>query len=165
MMQSTDIAELLARRVPGDHVKAAAVTAADGMPTIEVDRESLPDVGLALRDTPELAFHVLIDATAVDFLPREPRYEIIYLLLSPGVAGYGDSPKRLRMKVHVPGHDPRVPTLSGVWQSANWAEREIYDLFGITFDGHPDLRRILMPEDWEGFPLRRDYPVQIKQPV
>ena len=164
-MQSSDIAERLARRVPGEPAKAAAVAAADGMPTIEVDRESLPEIGLALRDTPELAFHVLLDATAVDFLPREPRFEIIYLLLSPGVAGYGDSPKRLRMKVHVPGNDSRVPTLSRVWESANWAEREMYDLFGITFDGHPDLRRILMPEDWEGFPLRRDYPVQIKQPV
>jgi len=164
-MTATEITELLARIVPGDPAKVEAVTTPDGMPTIVVDRDVLAEVGLALRDTPELAFHVLIDCTAVDYLPREPRYEILYLLLSPGVSGYGETPARLRMKVRVPGGDPRVPTLSRVWGSANWGEREIYDLFGITFDDHPDLRRILMPEDWEGFPLRRDYPVQIKAPV
>ena len=164
-MTATNIVDLLTRLVPGESAKVEAVASQDGMPTIVVDRASLPAVAAALRDTPELAFHVLIDATGVDYLPREPRYEIVYLLLSPGVAGYGDSPKRLRIKVFVPGEDPHVPTLSHVWGSANWAEREIYDFFGITFDEHPDLRRILMPEDWEGFPLRRDYPVQIRQAV
>ena len=66
------------------------------------------------------------------------------------------------MKVRVPGDDPHVPTLSGVWPVANWLEREVWDLFGLVFDGHPDLRRLLMPEDWEGHPLRKDYPVQIR---
>lgn len=102
----------------------------------------------------------------MDYYPREPRFELIYILASLGVGGFGETPKRLRVKVRVPGGDEaRVPSVSGVWPSAGWAEREAYDLFGITFDDHPDLRRILMPEDWEGFPLRKDYPVQIKQPV
>jgi NADH-quinone oxidoreductase subunit C len=69
------------------------------------------------------------------------------------------------MKVQVSGTDARVATVSGVWAAADWAEREAYDLYGIHIEGHPDLRRILMPDDWEGFPMRKDYPVQIKQPV
>lgn len=132
---------------------------ADGMPTVSVSREQLESACRALRDA---GFSVLLDAIAVDRFPREPRYEISYLLLNPGLDG---TPARLRVKVHVPGTEPRCPTLSGVWQSANWAEREAYDFFGIHFDGHPDLRRILMPDDWEGFPMRKDYPVQIKDRV
>lgn len=132
---------------------------ADGMPTVYVRREEIESACRTLRDA---GFSVLIDAIPVDLYPREPRFEISYLLLNPGIDG---TPGRLRVKVKIPGIDPRCPTLSGVWRSADWAEREAYDLFGIQFDGHPDLRRILMPEDWEGFPLRKDYPVQIKDPV
>ena len=77
----------------------------------------------------------------------------------------GSQPKRLRVKVRVSGSDPRVPTVMNLWAAANWAERELYDFFGIVVGGHPDLRRILMPEDWDGHPMRRDYPVQIKMPV
>jgi NADH-quinone oxidoreductase subunit C len=135
--------------------------AADGMPTAYVAAEQLPEAGRALRDA---GFSVMIDAIPVDLHPREPRFEISYLLLNPGGAD-GTGQARFRLKVRVPGTDPRLPTLSNVWASVNWAEREAYDLFGILFDGHPDLRRILMPEDWEGFPLRKDYPVQIKMPV
>ena len=132
---------------------------ADGMPTVYIRREELEAGCLALR---EAGFSVLIDAIPVDLYPREPRFEISYLLLNPGTEG---KPARLRVKVQIPGNDARCPSLSGVWRAANWAEREAYDLFGIQFDGHPDLRRILMPDDWEGFPLRKDYPVQIKEPV
>jgi NADH-quinone oxidoreductase subunit C len=89
---------------------------------------------------------------------------VVYLLACPGTAGYGDTPKRLRLKVRVPS-DSRVPSVSSVWASANWAEREAFDFYGIQFDGHPDLRRILMPDDWEGYPMRKDYPVQIKDRV
>jgi NADH-quinone oxidoreductase subunit C len=147
--------------VPG----AEVVDSRDGMATIYVAREQLVDACRALRDAPGLRFAVLADVIPVDYLPREPRFEISYLLLSPGVAGYGSAPARLRVKVRLPGSDARVPTVSGVWRSAGWAEREAFDLFGIQVESHPDLRRILMPEDWEGFPLRKDYPVQIKDRV
>jgi NADH-quinone oxidoreductase subunit C len=154
------VVDILKARLGGEGVEAAPT--ADGMPTIYLTRERLVDGCLVLRDDPELGFSVLIDAVPVDLFPREPRFEITYLLLNPG----GDRPaSRLRVKVRVPGQEPRLPTLSKVWHAANWAEREAYDLFGIEFDNHPDLRRILMPEDWEGFPLRKDYPVQIKAPV
>jgi NADH-quinone oxidoreductase subunit C len=154
------VVDILKARLGGEGVEPAPTS--DGMPTIYVTRERLVEACQLLRDDPELGFTVLIDAIPVDFLPREPRFEISYLLLNPG----GDRPAaRVRVKVRVPGQDARLPTLSKVWHSANWAEREAYDLFGIEFDDHPDLRRILMPDDWEGFPLRKDYPVQIKAPV
>jgi len=75
------------------------------------------------------------------------------------------TPRRLRLKVKVSGDAAELPTIQGIWPNANWYEREVYDLFGVVFANHPDLRRILMPEDWEGFPARKDYPVQIKTPV
>lgn len=163
-MQSTAIIEVLARALSVDAAEFEAVDAGDGMPTIVVPAERVADVSVTLRDAPELRFAFLADITAVDFHPREPRFEIVYILASPGVSGYGDRPKRLRMKLRV-ADGAHVPSVSSVWMSANWAEREVYDFFGVHFDGHPDLRRILMPEDWEGFPMRKDYPVQIKQPV
>jgi len=141
------------------------VSAADGMPTVYVPRERLVETMGALRDVPELRYAFLADIAGVDYLPREPRYEVIYLLASLGAHGFGETPKRLRVKVRVPGTDPSVPTISGLWKAAGWAERELWDFYGIRVDGHADLRRILMPEDWEGHPMRRDYPVQIKQPV
>jgi NADH-quinone oxidoreductase subunit C len=155
--------ELLQQHLPVGSFEPAA--SADGMPTIYVPREGLVATLRALRDTPELRFAFLADIVGVDYYPREPRYEVLYLLASLGAAGYGDKPRRLRVKVRVSGNDPSVPTISGIWKAANWAERELWDLFGIRVDGHPDLRRLLMPEDWEGHPMRRDYPVQIKQPV
>ena len=155
--------EILEQHLPAGSFEA--VPAADGMPTIYVPRDQLVDTMRTLRDAPPLRYAFLADITAVDYLPREPRFEVLYLMASLGAAGYGDTPKRLRVKVRLPGVDPTVPTLVGVWPAANWAERELWDMFGIRVDGHPDLRRILMPEDWEGFPARRDYPVQIKQPV
>src|SRR6185436_10772113 len=86
----------------------------------------------------------------------EPRFELVYVLVSIGRR------RRLRMKVRLHGDDAHVSTVSGIWPAANWLEREVWDLFGIVFDGHPDPRRLLMPEDWEGYPLRKDYPVQIQ---
>lgn len=155
--------DLLQQHLPADSFESNA--AADGMPTIYVPVERLVETMRALRDTPELAFGFLADILAVDFYPREPRYEVVYLLASLGTSGEGAAARRLRVKVRVPGTNPSVPTLSGLWKAADWAERELWDLFGIRVDGHADLRRILMPEDWEGHPMRKDYPVQIKQAV
>ena len=162
-MDAAAIIEVLSRTVPAAGLEP--VQSADGMPTIYVASEQLVDTCRALRDTPELRFVFLADLLPVDYLPREPRFEIVYLMASLGMSGLGETPKRLRIKVRVPGTHPTLPSVSSVWPAANWSEREAYDLFGIHFSDHPDLRRILMPDDWEGFPLRKDYPVQIKQPV
>jgi NADH-quinone oxidoreductase subunit C len=153
--------ELLQQHLPAGSFEPVA--SADGMPTIYVPREQMVDTLRALRDTPELGFRFLADICAVDYIPREPRFEVLYLLANIG--DEGGTLKRLRVKVRVPGLDPRVPTVIHLWEAANWPERELWDLFGIRIDGHPDLRRILMPEDWEGHPGRKDYPVQIKMPV
>ena len=164
-MQATAIIDALTRALPGDAARFEASESRDGMPTIFVAREHLVAASRTLRDDPSLRFAFLADITAVDYHPRDPRFELIYMLVCIGVSGFGDTPKRLRMKVRIPGNDPVAPTVSEIWAAANWAEREIFDLFGLQFSGHPDLRRILMPDDWEGFPLRKDYPVQIKDPV
>jgi NADH-quinone oxidoreductase subunit C len=136
------------------------VESADGMPTVYASPAQLVDAGRALRAG---GFSVLIDLVPVDLHPADPRFEVSYLLLNPG--GDGGTAARLRLKVRVGGTEPVLPTVSAVWAAANWAEREAFDLFGIHFDGHPDLRRILMPDDWDGYPLRKDYPVQINMPV
>ncbi len=107
-----------------------------------------------LRDIPELSFKFLADVTAVDRYPNEPRFEVVYHLLSL------ETGERLRLKVRLPGDNPRVLSVLSVWPAANALEREVFDLFGIYFEGHPYLRRIFMPEDWEGYPLRKDYPTE-----
>ena len=159
-MDSQQIVDALRGVAPDGAIEMAP--AADGMPAIYVAREHIADVCLALRDRPDLRFTFSPDITAVDYLPREPRYEIVIHVASLGLPGYGETAKRLRIKVRVPGTDASMPTVSGVWPAMNWGEREVYDMFGIHFEGHPDLRRILMPDDWEGHPGRKDYPVQIK---
>jgi NADH-quinone oxidoreductase subunit C len=144
----------LKEALPGAEIES--VPSVDLQTTMYVSREDVPALARVLRDRPELAFNLLAEITAVDFWPREPRFELVYILVSI------PNRQRLRMKVRLPGADPRVSTMIGVWPAANWLEREVWDLFGISFDGHPDPRRLLMPEDWEGYPLRKDYPVQIK---
>jgi NADH-quinone oxidoreductase subunit C len=124
-------------------------------PTLVVPRERLLDVARLLRDHPSLRFDVLVEVTAVDWWPAEPRFEVVYHLVATG------APARLRVKVRLDGGDPRVISLHGVFASAEWLEREVWDMYGIVFEQHGDLRRLLMPEDWTGHPLRKDYPVQI----
>ena len=162
-MDASDVLQILRSAVPEASLEDR--TALD-MPAIAVDRAHVVDLCRALRDSPSLQFALLVDVTSVDYLPANPRYEVVYHFASLGAAyATGDPapPRRLRVKVGVPGNDPRVPSIASVYPSAEWPEREVFDLMGISFDGHPDLRRILMPEDWEGFPLRKDYPVQIRK--
>jgi len=137
-------------------LQAEAASAADRQTTIYVGPGDVLRAMQVLRDGPDLRFALLAELTAVDFWPKEPRFELIYLLVSI------EHRLRARVKVRLPGADPHVATVTPIWPGANWLEREVWDLFGIAFDGHPDPRRLLMPEDWEGFPLRKDYPVQIQ---
>jgi NADH-quinone oxidoreductase subunit C len=122
--------------------------------TIIVPHELLRAAAERCRADAKLQFNLLSDATCLDRFPSEPRFELNYQLVS--------IPRRdkVRLRVNLRGEDPSVDSLVPVWPGANWLEREIFDLFGIRFNGHPDLRRILLPEDWEGYPLRRDYPVE-----
>jgi NADH-quinone oxidoreductase subunit C len=119
--------------------------------TIEVAPENiLAALGRVKRD---LKFERLTSVTGVDRFPAEPRFEVVYHLQSVA------NKVRLRLKVRLPGENPRIESAVPVYRSADWYERETFDLFGIVFLNHPDLRRIMMPEDWEGHPLRKDYPV------
>lgn len=135
--------------------KAVADTAEfRGELTIVVPRERLWRAAEFLQAEPGLQFDFLSDISAVDRFPLEPRFEVNYHLLSIPLR------QTVRLRVWLPGKDPVIPTVIPVWPTANWHEREIFDLFGIRFEGHPDLHRILMPDDWEGYPLRKDYPVE-----
>ncbi len=124
--------------------------------TIRLAPETLVEVCRYLRDDPDLGFDFLSSVTGVDRLTlpeNAPRFEVVYHLCSL------QHKRRLRLKVRA-ADGQAVPSVTGVWESANWHEREVFDLFGVPFAGHPDLRRILMPDDWEGHPLRKDYPVE-----
>ena len=153
-MEETALLRSLQEAVPG--VRLESAPSVDLQTTVYVPREDLLAVARELRDRADLGFKFLAELTAVDFWPREPRFELVYLLVSI------EHRLRLRVKVRLSGEDARAPTVSGLWPAANWLEREVWDLFGITFAGHPDPRRLLMPEEWEGYPLRKDYPVQIR---
>jgi NADH-quinone oxidoreductase subunit C len=122
--------------------------------TIFLVRESIREACVRLRDDPVCPFNFLSDVTCVDWYPSEPRFEVVYHLLSI------PKKERVRLKVRLDSASPVVESLTSVWPGANYFEREVFDLFGIRFTGHPHLRRILMPEDWEGHPLRKDYPVE-----
>ena len=153
-MDAETLVATLQAAVPGAQIESAP--SIDLQTTIYASRDQVPGLARALRDRPEFAFTFLAELTAVDFWPKEPRYEVVYVLVSMA------NRLRLRMKVRLAADDPHVATVSDVWPAANWLEREVWDLFGIAFDGHPDPRRLLMPEDWQGFPLRKDHPVQIR---
>jgi NADH-quinone oxidoreductase subunit C len=118
--------------------------------TLLVGREELVDTLVRLRDQPDLSFGFLSSLTATDHPGKDPRFWVAYELRSIEHA------HRMRVKVGLPGDDPRLPSITALFPTANWHEREVWDLFGLVFDGHPDLDRILLPDDWEGHPLRKD---------
>jgi NADH-quinone oxidoreductase subunit C len=142
-------------------------------PWIEVAPEGLVDVCLFLRDEPDLRFNFLNCVSGVDYLEIDPKKaakadfkphtEVVYHLWSiPHKTSLVLKVMLPRWQDDSPGELPEVPTVSGVWSTANWHEREVYDLSGVMFTGHPDLRRILCPEDWEGHPLRKDYEMPLE---
>ena len=152
---SSQNANVVAERLRAWNSKAVAeVIQFRDETTIVIPRELLRAAAEHCRKDAKLQYNLLSAATCVDRFPHEPRFELNYQLVS--------IPRRekVRLKVRVSGNDPVVDSLVPVWPGANWLEREIFDLFGIRFNGHPDLRRILLPDDWEGYPLRRDYPVE-----
>jgi NADH/F420H2 dehydrogenase subunit C len=121
--------------------------------TVVAPVAKLLDVCRFLRDAPEAAFDFCSDVTASDWPTRPQRFDVIYCLFSTRHR------KRVRIKVRAAENDP-VPSVTSLWPSVNWLEREVYDLFGVNFTGHPDRRRILMPDDWQGHPQRKDYPLE-----
>lgn len=122
--------------------------------TLWVDRHALRETCQALRDDRSTSFNFLSDVTCVDWFPSEPRFEVVYSLLSFA------RKDRVRLKVRLDGAHAVIDSLTPIWPGANPFEREVFDLFGIRFQGHPFLRRIMMPDDWSGHPLRKDYPVE-----
>ena len=148
---SRPLLEALQRRFPTEILHCHDFR---GDETAIIKRDRIVEIFSWLRDCPETDLNMLVDVTAVDWKPKTPRFEVVYHLYS---IAHGHA---LRLKVPVEEDDAWVPTVSTVWRTANWHERETYDLFGIKFEGHPDLRRILMPDDWDGHPLRKDYPLE-----
>ena len=143
------------------HPENAALSALDGVAIdAKYDREELTIVvareGIvhAARAVQAAGYNFLEDVTAVDWYPSEPRFQITYHIVSFGLK------QRVRLAVRLNGDDAVIDSITGVWPSANFYEREIFDLFGVHFSGHPKLTRIMMPVDWEGHPLRKDYPVE-----
>jgi NADH-quinone oxidoreductase subunit C len=134
-----------------NHPAVLETKQAFGETTLIVDPARIVDLCRHLKDSEQ--YIRLSGITAVDMHPAEPRFEVIYHLHSL------ERNQRLRLKCVLSGASPEIDSATGVWRAANWYEREVYDMFGITFRNHPNLTRILMPIDWEGYPLRKDYPV------
>lgn len=151
----TDSIPLVVRKLRQRDARWVAATQSyRGELTIVVPREHLRAVAEFLCRDVELKFTFLSDVSGVDRFPVEPRFELNYHLVSM------ERRERLRVKVRVASATAVVETVVPVWPTANWHEREVFDMFGVRFEGHPDMRRILMPENWEGHPLRKDYPVE-----
>ena len=151
-MDGATLVEKLKAAMP-DAVRASGSFA--GQHWVETERGSTLAVLRLLRDDPDFSFDCLLDLTAVDWLNegKQERYCVVYTLLS-----YRDN-SYFRVKAWVPEEDPVIDSASGLWKSAPWAEREVYDMYGIEFEGHPDLKRLMLPDYYTGHPLRKDYPL------
>ena len=156
----TEDASALEAQLPVQKLRAAFPSALSrviefrGELTLVIQPGSLPEACELLKSDPDLQFNFLADITAVDRYPGEPRFEIVYHLLSTATGS------RLRLRAPLHSSDACIDSISGLWPGADMLEREVFDLFGVRFRGHPRLRRLLMPDDWEGYPLRKDYPVE-----
>jgi NADH-quinone oxidoreductase subunit C len=146
-MEAPAMYQALEKRFP-DKVSQFKADVAE--PYLSVDAKAIVEVCRFLRDDEGLNFEVLSDLTALDW-PKEEKIQVVYHLYS-----YSQR-HQIVLKADLPRDNPRIATLEGVWKVANWFEREVYDLFGVIFEGHSDLRRIMLPEDWVGYPLRKDY--------
>jgi len=154
--KSSELLELLKNKLQNQIVSAELSL---GDVVVRVERDRMADFFQLLKIDSELNFNLLLDIGGVDWMDaRDERFEVVYHILSLS------NLYRLRVKVAVPEASPEVPSLISLWEGANFMEREVWDMFGIKFTGHPDLRKILMYEEFKGHPLRKDYPVQGKQP-
>ncbi len=124
---------------------------------IQIEKDAAEEVLEFLKEKPQ-DYSMLLDLTCVDYMGKKPRFEMVYHLFSLA------KNHRLRIKCGVPEENPETDSVSGLWKNANWLEREVYDMFGIQFKGHPDLRRLFMYDGFEGYPLRKDYPLRKRQP-
>ena len=157
-MSANDTLSALQERFPQEILSTSQFR---GDETIVVRPEAIRPIATFLRDTPSLDYNFLMDLTAVDYLEmgKVPRFEVIYHFYSLKWN------HRLRVKVPVEEKTPEVDSLTHLWPGANWYEREVWDMFGIQFRGHPNLKRILMYEEFKGHPLRKDYPYNKRQPL
>ncbi|RJP23832.1 MAG: NADH-quinone oxidoreductase subunit C [Candidatus Abyssobacteria bacterium SURF_5] len=142
----------------GDRIKVVP-SPFDGMDTVAVKRGDIADVCRFLRREEDLDYDLFRDLTCVDYINETPRFEVVYHLYSISHA------HAVRLKARVPEEDPTIDTISGIWVGANWFEREAYDMYGVKFNGHPDLRRLLLYPEFVGHPLRKDYPIDKEQPL
>lgn len=156
MSQLSTLIESLEKKFPGATLSRHEDY---GDSTLVVSPASLYDLLRFLRDNPESPFDLLLDICGVDYPEKSPRFEVVYHLYSL------PTHHRLRVKTGLPAENPSVRSVISLWETANWFEREAFDMFGIRFEGHPNLKRLLMWEEFEGYPLRKDYPMQKRQPI
>ena len=146
----------LTERFPGSILETHSHRGDD---TAIVKKEDILEICTFLRDDKELLYNFMMDLTAVDYMGKEPRFEVVYHLYS---LKYN---RRVRIKARVSESECHIDSIVPIWICANWFEREVFDMYGIIFDGHPELRRILLYEGFQGHPLRKDYPLKLRQPL